>query len=602
MASRRAKRPRSLTSKLSIVPPLPALLAPLRDWQALLSLVVANAFEELQVSVALWMKGDWWYPIKIVEGQGILAFEYAYGVGARRWAYNARCFDRVRNEHRSVRGEHGGFSDLFVPIEVERQLHGVFVAGPFSTAWPSSADIQARWSDMTGSQGRLTDPTFSHYLSTNLSTLTLEDPLPADFERLLTCLVGLVSGQGSAETLGAQAYALRQKLVLARVAERMWDFARQVLDEKTAPNWAAHAHGDMAVLGLEQVPEHAIVGLLLGRTDEPDPIDEALRRHAFLRACVALARKLGNVASGQVGDHGVTFLVHHPGPPSATRARLLEVTNLAAITARRFGFRLHAGISQNADRSPLVDRYREALSAAEKALSQRRSIALGVGRAEGSAEQLRSLRRELAESVVDRPNLLSPRFDRYIEAVLSHCGYRVEPTRAELAAGFERLAEPMLAKGSLDRRSFNDLCRAAESSLAGVRTVTDLVAKYRSLVSDMEAALRSPTGARQERGTRRALGYIRDHLGDALTLEEVAKVAGFAPNYFSRLFRLDEGVTFAHYVQRLRVERAKQMLKTNILGVEEIRKLCGFRTRTYFHRVFKTSTGLTPAAYREQGA
>jgi AraC-like DNA-binding protein len=578
------------------------LLAPLRDWQALLSLVVANAFEELRVSVSLWMKGDWWYPINIVEGQGILAFEYAYGIGARRWAYNARCFDRVRQEHRSVLGEHGGHNDLFVPIEVGRELHGVFVAGPFATAWPTSADISARWSDMTGSQGRLTDPTFSNYLSTTLSTLTLEPPLPSDFERLLSCLVGLVSGQGSSDALGAHAYGLRQKLVQARVGERSWDFARQVLDETTAPNWAAHAHGDMAVLGLEQVPEHAIVGLLLGRSDETDPIDEALRRHAFQRACVALARKLGNVASGQVGDHGVTFLVHHPGPRASARARLLEVTHLAAATARRFGLRLHAGISQGTESSVLVDRYREALSAAEKALSLRQSVVHGVTRSDRSAEGLRSLRSELANSVVDRPNLLSPRFDRYIEAVLSHCGYRLEPTRAELAAGFERLAEPMLAKGSLDRRSFNDLCRAAESSSEGVRTVTDLVAKYRSLVSDMEAALRSPTGARQERGTRRALGYIREHLGEPLTLEDVAKVAGFAPNYFSRLFRQDEGVTFARYVQRLRVERAKQMLKTNILGVEEIRKLCGFRTRTYFHRVFKTSTGLTPTAYRESGS
>ena len=53
-------------------------------------------------------------------------------------------------------------------------------------------------------------------------------------------------------------------------------------------------------------------------------------------------------------------------------------------------------------------------------------------------------------------------------------------------------------------------------------------------------------------------------------------MAGFAPNYFSKLFREDEGVTFAHYVQRLRIERAKQMLKSNILSVEEIPKIRRF--------------------------
>jgi len=601
MAALRFKKARTLKPNVSAAPPLPALRAP-ANWQALLSLVVANAFEELKVSVSLWMMtGDWSYPINTVEGQGVLAFEYAHGVGARRWAYNSRCLERLFKERKIVRGEHAGFSDLFVPIQSGRDLHGVLVAGPFATAWPSSADILSRWSDISGSQGRLTDPTFSHYVSTTLKTLTLEPPLPAAFERLMSCLASLVAGRGSVESLGAEAPALRQELVQARFAERMWDVARLMLDERTATNWASHSHGDMAALGLGQVPEHVIVGLLVGRADEPDPVDEVLRRHAFQRACVALARRLGNVACGQVGDHGVVFLVHHSGRPSATRARLLDVTTLATTAARRFGFKLHAGISQGTESEALTDRYREALAAAENALSQGRSVLYGMARPERSAQRLRSLRSELAKSVGDRPNLLSPRFDRYIEAVLAHCGYRLEPARAELASGFERLAEPMLAKGSLDRRSFNDLCGAAESSQENVRTLTDLVAQYRSLVSDMERALRDPISARQERGTRRALGYIREHLGDPLTLEEVAKVSGFAPNYFSRLFRQDEGVTFARYVQRLRVERAKQMLKGNILGVEEIRKLCGFRTRPHFHHVFKLATGLTPADYRERG-
>ena len=322
MAARRPRKARSITANLSIAPALPALLAPLRNWQALLALVVANAFEELKVSVSLWMTGDWWYPVNIVEGQGVLAFEYAHGVGARRWAYNNRCFERLRRERKIVRGEHAGFSDLFVPIQTEHGLQGVFVAGPFATAWPSSADILSRWSDMSGLQGRLTDPTFSHYLSTTLSTLTLEAPLPATFERLMSCLANLVSGRGSPDALGAEAHALRQELAQARFSERMWDLARLMLDERTSPNWASHAHGDMAVIGLDQVPEHAIVGLLVGRADEPDPVGEVLRRHAFQRACVALARKIGNVASGQVGDHGAVFLVHQSGSPSTVRARL----------------------------------------------------------------------------------------------------------------------------------------------------------------------------------------------------------------------------------------------------------------------------------------
>jgi AraC-like DNA-binding protein len=265
------------------------------------------------------------------------------------------------------------------------------------------------------------------------------------------------------------------------------------------------------------------------------------------------------------------------------------------------GFDLHAGISQGEESTGLKDRHRDALAAAEKALSLRQGAVRGVDRPERSAERLRWLRRELAEGAGDRRDLLSLRFDRYIEAVLAHSAYHLETARAELVSGFERLAEPLLRRGALDRRSFNELCSASESSLEGVRTVSDLVAKYRSLVSDMAAAQKDATGARQERGTRRAAAYIREHLDEALSLAIVAKVAGFAPNYFSRLFQKDEGVTFAQYVQRQRLERAKQMLKSDILSIDEIRKVCGFRTRTHFHRAFRAAIKMTPAEYRVRG-
>src|SRR5882672_3807507 len=111
MAARRSKKARTLKPNVSAAPPLPALRAP-ANWQALLSLVVANAFEELKVGVSLWMTGDGSYPINTVEGQGVLAFEYAFGVGARRWAYNSRCLDRLSEERRIICGEHAGVSDL----------------------------------------------------------------------------------------------------------------------------------------------------------------------------------------------------------------------------------------------------------------------------------------------------------------------------------------------------------------------------------------------------------------------------------------------------------------------------------------------------------
>ena len=69
---------------------------------------------------------------------------------------------------------------------------------------------------------------------------------------------------------------------------------------------------------------------------------------------------------------------------------------------------------------------------------------------------------------------------------------------------------------------------------------------------------------------RRALSFIREHLGEALTLERVARAAGFAPKYFSQLFHQSEGMSYATYLRDLRLARAKEMLKLSRLSVDRV--------------------------------
>jgi len=181
-----------------------------------------------------------------------------------------------------------------------------------------------------------------------------------------------------------------------------------------------------------------------------------------------------------------------------------------------------------------------------------------------------------------------------------HCGYRLQAVRAELDAGLERLADPLLATGALDEKSFDEMCTALERATEGANTVTSLVAVYRTLVSDIQVAMHNPTVARQDRGTRRALAFMSEHAAEPLTLAKVARAAGFAPDYFGRLFSRTEGMTFQHHLRDLRVARAKQVLKETSLSVDGVSQLVGFASRIYFHRAFKRVVGMTPIEYREQ--
>jgi AraC-like DNA-binding protein len=214
---------------------------------------------------------------------------------------------------------------------------------------------------------------------------------------------------------------------------------------------------------------------------------------------------------------------------------------------------------------------------------------------------LRKLRAEIVEALRERPRLLSRCFDRYVEAVLAHSGYRLEVARAELESGLERVTEPLVSAGLLDEKTREEMFGILEQSSGTARTVAELVAACRKLVAEIGNALERPTRARHQRGTGRAIAFMRDHFAEAINIQQVARVSGFAPDYFSRLFKVTEGVAPEAYLQRLRLEHAQRTLTTTSLSVDSIGKLCGFRTRNYFHKVFKRALGITPTAYRKGG-
>ncbi len=56
------------------------------------------------------------------------------------------------------------------------------------------------------------------------------------------------------------------------------------------------------------------------------------------------------------------------------------------------------------------------------------------------------------------------------------------------------------------------------------------------------------------------------------------------------------------YLQNLRMEEAKRLLKTGNLPIYQIGLDCGFKSRTYFSSLFRKKTGLTPARFRHKFA
>ncbi|MFB5190659.1 AraC family transcriptional regulator [Alicyclobacillus fastidiosus] len=94
------------------------------------------------------------------------------------------------------------------------------------------------------------------------------------------------------------------------------------------------------------------------------------------------------------------------------------------------------------------------------------------------------------------------------------------------------------------------------------------------------------------------LQYIEEHLSDKLSISELAQVAHFHPNYLIRVFKKATGISPIHYINRMRIEKAKHILRSTHLNILEISDSLGMDI-AYFSRMFKEYTGFAPTDYRQ---
>lgn len=134
--------------------------------------------------------------------------------------------------------------------------------------------------------------------------------------------------------------------------------------------------------------------------------------------------------------------------------------------------------------------------------------------------------------------------------------------------------------------------------------------KYKSVVVLLEAFAKQLSKAanrliiesrpQEPDSVTKARRYIRENLGDRLTLEEVATHAGLSPHHFCKVFRRAVGVNLIDFINRSRVEHARQMLLKADARVSEVAFEVGYRSLSQFNRSFRTVTGESPTEYRRR--
>ena len=100
----------------------------------------------------------------------------------------------------------------------------------------------------------------------------------------------------------------------------------------------------------------------------------------------------------------------------------------------------------------------------------------------------------------------------------------------------------------------------------------------------------------------RAIDYMRRHYTEAMTLQQLAGMAGMSESNFRHRFTLLMGMPPIEYLLRLRIEAAKEILRIHDVNIAEVSLRSGFQDCNYFTRKFRELTGVPPSKYRRKFA
>lgn len=96
---------------------------------------------------------------------------------------------------------------------------------------------------------------------------------------------------------------------------------------------------------------------------------------------------------------------------------------------------------------------------------------------------------------------------------------------------------------------------------------------------------------------RKCMDYISEHINEKLFIEQISQCIPVSSSYLNRLFKRHTGFPVIDYVNNMKLDKAKEMIRASELNMTEISESLGFSSIHYFSRIFKKKFGISPRIY-----
>ncbi len=170
----------------------------------------------------------------------------------------------------------------------------------------------------------------------------------------------------------------------------------------------------------------------------------------------------------------------------------------------------------------------------------------------------------------------------------------IRPRALELASLLSRAAIEGGAPTDSTLKINNEFLKHLQSDMS----IDDLCYHLQEITEAFTESMFGQTKEKSSETMKKAIRYIALNFASDISLVKVADYVGLNPSYFSTYFKQMCGSSFKEYLNMVRIEEAKRLLANTDYAILDIAIAIGFENQSYFSKVFKKFTGLTPKQYR----
>jgi len=521
-------------------------------------------------------------------------------------------FEREHKKNQPLLLESLCLYDIFTPIRRQGKRVGTVFSGAFANRELDYIQLRTSWKQLTGQTVSPENGEFRQFVRVMLETPVIEGQALLAYREALELFADVLAYKNYFQA-SRRLQELLTKVFSKQFPHSYWmDWALGLPTRQATPLWNLDVQKMDWVqsdIGISRIPTTVITVIPMHTYGKKrNAVEEMLRVSRFQRCSFQFAQTLPQTVGGKLEHYGSVFVTSADSSKNRLQRReeIMEIADrIHSFAVAELGGPALVGIGETvAPGEILSESYRQAVLALHLGRESGKEIVFfvpsRVEKSEGVLEIMGLLGELKSQIETASSSGLEAILDNYLKQVLTRSLNDPEQVRWHLQYGLIQMRDVIKNRPHFSAKEGVELHENLVLSLETAGTTQEMVLAFKDGLEKILYLMQGAGVLQDSYSIEKVRDYVVDHFKETLSIPRLAKWAGVSVSTLSRRFQKATGMGLEGYLQNLRLEEARRLLKTGNLPVAQIAKDCGFKSSSYFARFFRKKTGSSPQQFRKK--